>query len=196
VHAWRGLFLLAGALILVGGPQHPGGTMAEMLADPAWVPSHALMFGGFVALLAAVLLVGRHAALPAGARTWFKLAVLGLVLQSVEMAFHTAASVDAGNLVAGRATPILTAHLWMTPLFYPVFAVTFAGFVVAAARARAIGSPWIAWLGVAGALSHGAAGFLVPIFNLEWARSLFVGIVLLAFWAILAGVWPTHEAAQ
>jgi hypothetical protein len=193
---WRGLFVLAGLLIIVGGPQHPDGTMAEMLADPRWVRSHALMLAGFTSLLAGLAVYARGAALAPGVRLWLRLALVGLTLQSVEMAFHTAASVDVENLLAGRPTPVLTTHLWMTPIFYPIFAVTCAGFVVVATRAGVMGSPWIGWLGVMGALAHGAAGFLVPLFDLEWARVLFPMIVLLALWAILAGLWPVRAQAD
>ena len=187
---WQGPFVLGGLLIFISGPMHPDGTMAEMLADPRWFLGHALMLAGFVSIVAGLAIYGRQAVLPQEVRTWLKLALAGLVLQCVEMAVHTAAYVDVENLTAGRATPVLTTHLWMTPVFYPIFAVTNAGFVFAASRARAIGSPWIGLLGIAGALAHGIAGFLVPLFNLEWARILFPMIVLYALWAVLAGVWP------
>jgi hypothetical protein len=192
---WRGLLVLAGVLILVGGPQHPGGSMAEMLADPVWVPAHALMLVAFVAMLAGLVLYARDVALPARTTWWLRLALFGLVLQSIEMAFHTAAYVDLENLLAGRATPVLTTHLWMTPIFYPIFAVTVAGFIIAATRDRALGSSWIGPLGVVGALAHGAAGVLVPVFNVGWARALFPMIVLMALWAILAGLWPIRASA-
>ena len=48
---WRPLFILAAMFILVGGPQHPDGTLAEMLGHPAWVRAHSLLLAGFVALL-------------------------------------------------------------------------------------------------------------------------------------------------
>jgi hypothetical protein len=192
---WRALFVLAGVLIFIGGPQHPGGTIAEMLADPRWVPSHALMLAAFMSLAAGLVVYGRQVAVAPATRTWLRLAILGTALQAVEMMFHTAASVDLQNLLAERPTPVLTTHLWMTPVLYPVFAVTVAGFVVAATRTRALGSPWFGWLGVAGALAHGAAGFLVPLFDVGWARSLFPMIALLALWAILAGLWPIRRTS-
>jgi hypothetical protein len=41
---WRPCLLLAAGFILGGGPLHPGGTMAEMLAHLDWVLSHLLIF--------------------------------------------------------------------------------------------------------------------------------------------------------
>ncbi len=169
--------------------------MAEMLADPRWVPSHALILAGFIALLAGLVLFGRAVAVPAGTRRWLGLALFGTAAQAVEMVFHTAAYVDLDHLLAGHATPVLTTHLWLTPVVYPIFAATISGFVVAAARDRVLGSPWFAWLAVAGAIGHGTAGFLVPLFDVAWARRLFPLIVLVALWAILAGLWPGRARA-
>ena len=73
-----------------------------------------------------------------------------------------------------------------------VFAVTTIAFIVAAARDRVLGSWWIAWLGIAGALAHGAAGPLVVIWGVEWARELFPLIVLVAAWLVIAACWPAR----
>ena len=191
---WRLFFLLSAVLLLAGGPQHPGGTMAEMLAHPAWFPSHMLMLAGFVALLAGLMLYSRSRALPDRTRTWLRLAVIGTVLQTVEMAFHTAAAVDHAHLVAGEPTPVLTTHLWLSVLLYPVFGLTLAGFILTAMRARALGSPWIAWLGVAGVLAHGAAAPLVILLEIEGARILFPLVLFFALWLILAALWPVRAA--
>jgi len=194
IDSWRPFYLLGALLILVGGPQHPGGTMAQMLADPAWVPSHTMMLGGFVALLVGLLLHGRRA-LPERTRRWVRIAALGTALQAVEMVLHTAAVVDAAHLSAGEATPVLSAHLALSVVAYPVFAVTVIGLIVAAARERALGSPWIAWLGVAGAAAHGAATPLVVAAGLEQFRVLFPGIAAFGLWLLLAALWPARAAA-
>ena len=191
---WRMFFALGGLGILAGGPLHPAGTMAEMLAHADWFRSHALMLAGFVAMAIGLLLFGRTSGLPARTNWWLRAAVVGCVLQSIEMAFHTAAMVDHDKLVSGASTPVLTTHLWMTALLYPVFAVTFTGFVVVAAKDRALGSWWIAWLGIAGALAHGAAGPLVVIWEIDWARELFPLVVLVAIWFVIAACWPVRAS--
>src|ERR1051325_8779762 len=69
---WRLCFILAALFIMIGGPLHPKGdrtmttmaAMAEMLANPSWVPAHALMLAGFVALLVGLILYQRHGSLP------------------------------------------------------------------------------------------------------------------------------------
>jgi alkylhydroperoxidase/carboxymuconolactone decarboxylase family protein YurZ len=191
--AWRICFVLFAALIAAGGPQHPQGTMEQMLADRRWVPSHSLMLAGFVVLLAGLIAFGR-ADLPSRTRRWLRWAVFGTIAQVVEMALHTAAAVDAANLVAHRATPVLTAHLAFAVVAYPFFAATLIGFILAAASERTLGSPWIAWVGVIGAVAHGASAPLVVAFKVQGAGALFPLLMLVALWAALAAFWPVRHA--
>ena len=193
---WRVFFVLSALFLLVGGPRHPGGTMAEMLAHPDWVPSHGLTLVGFVSLLAGLILYQRRVSLPDGTQTWARLAVLGTALQVIEMVFHTAASIDQLNLVAGKATPVLTTHLWLSVLLYPIFGVTLVGLIVAGVRDRVLGSIWIAWLGILGVVGHGLAAPLVVLLHAEWARKLFPLLVLFALWTLLAGLWPIREGGK
>lgn len=191
---WRLCFIISALFMIAGGPQHPGGTMAEMIGDPKWVPAHSLLLAGYVTLLAGLLLFKRSTStpvrLPASANRWLQFAIIGTVLQTIEMAMHTAAFVDHHHLVAGQSTPVLTTHLWLAVVFYPIFGLTITGFIIAGMRDRVIGSPWIGWLGIAGVLAQGAAPPLILLFKIEGARILFPFLLLFALWLILAGVWP------
>lgn len=193
---WRPCFVLSALFILVGGPRHPRGTMAEMLGHPDWVFSHVLVLAGFVALLLGLILYNRGAAVPERTRKWVRLAVIGTVLQVIEMVMHTVSVVDHANLVAGRATPVLTTHLWLAVVFYPIFAATIVGLILAGIRDRSLGSPWIGWLGILGVVAHGAAAPLVILFKIEQARALFPGIAVLGIWMLLAALWPLRSRAQ
>ena len=193
---WRPCLVLSALFILVGGPRHPRGTMAEMLGHPDWVLSHALMLVGFVALLMGLILYNRGAAVPDRTRKWVRFAMIGTALQVVEMVMHTVSVVDHANLVAGRATPVLTTHLWLAVVFYPIFAATIVGLILAGMRDRSLGSPWIGWLGILGAVAHGASAPLVILFKIEQARALFPGIAVLAVWLLLAALWPLRSKAQ
>jgi len=192
---WRLCFILAGVFIVVGGPQHPRGTMAEMLANPKWIPAHSLMLAGFLSMLAGLILYWRVMGLPPRTRRWARLAAIGTALQAIEMAFHTAATVDHAHLVAGHHTPVLTTHLWLAVGVYPIFAVAVIGFIIATARDRSLSSRWIAWLGIAGALGHGVAAPLAVLLHSPWAPLLFPLLMLLALWFVLAGVWPSRSMA-
>ena len=193
---WRGALLLTGVGILVGGPQHPRGSMAEMLGHPDWVQAHLWVLLGFVALVAALLLHRRQLALPARSARWTRVALWATALQAVEMVLHTAAVVDHAHLVAGHSTPVLSAHLAMSLVAYPVFGLAAAAWIVATARDGSLGSPWVAWLGIAGALAHGAAPPLVVGLGIAQARWLFPMVMAFALWCVLAAVWPVRVAPR
>jgi hypothetical protein len=187
---WRLCFILSAVLMMAGGPRHPRGTMAQMLAHPDWVVAHAFLLAGFVALLVGLIVYQQNPALPERVRKCARIAVIATVLQTIEMAFHTASAVDHANLVAGRATPILTSHLWLAVAIYPVFGLTVAGLIVAGVRDGVLGSRWIAWLGILGLLAHGAAAPLVIVFQVQGAEMLFPMLLLFAIWMVLAAFWP------
>jgi hypothetical protein len=196
LQAWRVCFIVAALFLFAGGPQHPGGTMAEMLGDPKWVPAHLLLLAGFVMLLVGLLLYKAGTSLPRSAERWLRFAIIGTVLQIIEMAMHTAAVVDHHHLVAGEATPVLSTHLWLSIFFYPIFGLTIIGFIIAGMRDKVIGSPWIGWLGIAGALAHGAAPPLVVGLKIAGAGILFPFLLLFALWLILAGLWPLRGRGE
>lgn len=189
---WRFFFILSGLFLMAGGPLHPAGTTAEMLGHQDWVLSHALLLAGFVALLIGLILFSRRRSLSDRTRWWLRLATIGTALQAIEMVFHTAASVDHAKLLAGEPTPVLTTHLWLAVVFYPVFGVTFIGLVLAGVRDHTLGSRWIGRLGILGALGHGLAAPLVVMLGIEEAEFLFALLVLCALWLLLAGFWPLH----
>jgi hypothetical protein len=170
--------------------------MAEMLAHPKWVLSHLLVLAGFVVLLVGLLLYQQTTSLPSRTQRWLRFAIIGTALQVIEMVFHTAAVVDHDHLVAGHATPVLTTHLWLAIIFYPIFGLTLAGFIIAGMCDRVLGSPWIAWLGLVGVLAHGVAPCSLSLLNIEGARILFPFIMGFALWLILAGLWPVRGKAE
>lgn len=192
---WRVPVLVAGVLVLLGAPRHPRGTMTEMLAHPDWVMAHTLVLAGFVVLLAGLVMLRRGGAHPARTAWWLRFAVIATALQALEMAVHTAAVVDHASLAAGRATPVLSTHLALSVVIYPLFGAAIVGLIVAAARERAAGSWWIAWLGIIGATAHGLAAPLVVLSGDTRFAILFPGIALLALWMVLASLWPVRARA-
>lgn len=187
--AWRVLFGVAGVVIFFGGPMHPRGTMEQMLAHEDWVMSHVLMTVAFAVLAAGLAMLARQAASPRLAR-WTRFAIIATVLQTLEMAVHTAAYVDHANLVAGAPTPVLTTHTWMAVVVSPLFGLSVAGFILAATRDRAAGSPWIGSLGMIGVFLYGL-GPTATVFLGDWWRWLFPTMMGLSIWLMLAAVWPS-----
>ena len=188
---WRALFVVAGLLMLAGGPRHPGGSMLEMLRHHDWFMAHALVTLGYGTMVAGLVAFSRTAANTPAMKRWTRFAIVATALQTVEMAVHTAAMVDAAHLAAGHATPVLTTHLAMSMVFYPLFGIATAAFFIKGMRERAIGSAWIVWIGVVGTVANGIAPILVGPVGWAEARILFRFMVGIAIWLLLAAVWPT-----
>jgi len=71
------------------------------------------------------------------------------------------AYMDAHALAASHSTPVLTTHLWLATLVYPCFGVALFGLIRAGQRERSLGSRWIGWIGMVGAVAHGIVMVLV-----------------------------------
>lgn len=194
--AWRIGLLIAGVLCLGGGGAHPrGGGLVAMLGDPKWVPAHLVLLAGLALLTWLLVDFRRTHTLTQGVRRWTTLAIAGVALEVVEMMFHTAAAVDHANAVAGRATPVLDAHLALAHVAYPIFAITVTGFIAVAAAGRALGSRWLAPLGCIGAFAYGSAPLLNALFPDAGLGILFPMFILFALWLILTAAFPGWRAA-
>jgi hypothetical protein len=190
--SWRICFLLAAVFMSLGGPKHPQGDIPQMLANPAWFSSHAWVFLSFAALLAGLVLYDRSVEVTPPVRRWLRIAIVMTALETLEMALHTVAYMDLQNLLAGESTPVLTIHLMLAMIVYPVFGILMSGFMIVAARERALGSPWMAWIGVIGAVAHGAAGLLVIGFEIGAAGIGFALVMLVMVWAAIAALMPVR----
>ena len=195
VALWRPAFILSALLLMVGGPQHPHGTMVEMLGHQAWVRAHSLMTAGFVALFVGLLFFKANPSLPDRTQRWTRYALVGTGLQIVERVLHTASVVDHANLAAGSETPVLTTHMAAALVFYPAFSATVVGLIIAAAKDGVLGSPWISWLGVVGLVANGIAPALI-LSGVENAQLLFRLLMLFGVWLVLSGVWGIRRTER
>jgi hypothetical protein len=194
IASWRPFLIAAGVLMIAGAMTHPRDpSMQQMLMNPVWVPSHALMLAGYVSLLASLFLLHRSGGGPVG--RWMLIAIAGTALQTLEAFFHLIAVVDAERMQAGHAAPVFTTHMVLGALGYPVFALVGIALVVAGARTRTLGRWWIAPLGILGALLPGLAGVLVIWMGVTGVGVLFAGITFFGLWEILAALLPVRVAA-
>lgn len=190
---WRVLLGLGGVTLAIGGPLHPRGDgMHAMLIDPNWFPSHAAQLVGYILIGLGVSRFRRVMPHTPAVQRWSGLAAVALVLQAFEMAVHLASKLDADKLGAGLATPILSTHLALATVIYPLFAIAMIGLVVTGARHRELGNPWMVWLGVLGLVGHGFAGLLVAGFGIEWATIGFPMAMFFAIWALMVSLMPSR----
>ena len=195
---WRPLFVLGGVLLIAGGTMHPSGNMAEMLADPKWLPGHALQALGFLTMCAGLALFRRDRALPDRTRWWAGAAAVMMALETLEMTVHASAFMDTAAAPAvlrevSTATPLLFTHLWMATFIGPVSGIVLIALIWVGMRERSLGSPWIGWIGMFGAAAHAAVMPLLFVMGILEAGILFPMVVFLALWFILAGVWPRRK---
>ncbi len=201
-HIWRSLFVVGGLFYFVGAFFHPRGpTMSDMLVDPAWIPGHAAVFVGFSLVTMGLVSFRRSVTVSPTMDRWLLATLVLAVLQVIEMGLHTLAYVDAGALAhgdihGGLSTPVLTTHIWLSTLTFTPFAVAFLGLIWTGTRERVLGSPWILWLGVIGAVAYGTVMWLAFVLQIEAAGVLFpIAHLAVPLWFILAGVWPTRHPA-
>jgi hypothetical protein len=154
------------------------------------------VLAGFVLLTAALHGFWRGVARAPRMRRWAGLAFLATAVQTIELVFHLFSFLDVEQLTAGGATPILSTHLALALVVYPVFAVLVSGAIVVGARTGELGRAWFAPLGVAGAVAHGLAPLLVLTFEIEWARILFPMVMLFALWTVLVALMPRNAGAR
>ncbi len=195
---WRSLLGLAGVFLVIGGPLHPKSnpalsfeaSTANMLADPHWPLSHGLMLAGELALVFALLGIKRRADLSLTLRRVVQVAFVASILGVVEMTFHLLALFDREALLAGTATPVLTAHLTLAALTYPIFGLSMAALAFVGARGRMVGGASIALLGIVGGIMDAASAPIVVLTHNQQFTWLFMGMAPLALWMCLAAVWP------
>ena len=196
IQQWRLTLGLAGLFLFVGGPLHPrddpslgfDGATAMMLADPNWVPSHALMLVGFVLILLGLIGLARSGLLGDSSSPLMRVAVVGAVVAVVEGVLHLVAVVDGESLRAGASTPILNAHLALAVVAYPLLGLPLAAVAWFGGRARVLTHPIVGALGVLGSVSHGIAAPIVVLSRDARFAVLFMGTMFMAIWLIAVGV--------
>ena len=197
IQNWRLALGLSGLFLFAGGPLHPegdagrdfdGATLA-MLADPNWVPSHALMLVSFVFLLLGLIGLMRSGLMrDRRLAPLTTVAVVGAALAVVEGVLHLAAVVDAEALRAGRPTPILNAHLALAVVAYPAMGLPFAALAWFGGLSRVLTHPLVGAIGALGGISHGLAAPIVVLSRDQRFSFLFMGAIFISIWLIVFGI--------
>lgn len=193
---WPWAFATGGVLFLIGGLLHPSGdstlpepqATAAFIGAPTWIPSHAFIVAGTIGFMIGLFALARSPMpLPTAARRAAWVAAVGAVLLSIEGVFHLAAFADQDAALAGAATPILSTHMAMSLIVYPLF--TFAVAALAVLSGRTLTHPVVGIIGAFAAVAFGVAPALVGLAGIEALAVLFpIGGILMALWFIVAGV--------
>lgn len=202
---WRGLVAAAGLLTFVGGSMHPQAPdglgfedeLVHMMKSDQWVPGHGLLTIGAAMLLVGLVLIRRAGRWPEAAGL-LRYAIVATAVYTAELVFHTAAVVDRDALVDGDFGPIITTHLALAFVAYPLFGVATALLGARFVRTWAAPMKPLAVLGIVAGIANGLAAPLVIGFQDPAFSPLFAigGIGTAAFYlaAGLAGLRQPAEA--
>jgi hypothetical protein len=159
-----------------------------MLADRAWVPAHALLLVSFVLAAAGLAGLARSRVLSAAGTLAARVAVAGAALSTVEMTFHLAAVTERHAFAVGRSAPIVSIHMALAVVAYPVFGLAIAALAIIE-RGR-LGRLWRAAcvVGALGAIAHGVSAPIVVLSRDQQFSPLFKGAASMAIWFVVLSV--------
>lgn len=195
-HAWRIILVVSGLLIIAGGRMHPsaeaGGSLreelAEMTADPSWIPGHTLVMLGTLGIVIA-LWWARSLGVWSRTGRALTVAAVAMSLYAVETVFHLAAAVDADNLAHGHAAPVAFTHIGLSIVLYPLAGTALAWLGVSLNRTESGVRRVVPVLAVLAGTLHAIsvpATILLP--DAEISPVFALAGVGMALWALLTGV--------
>lgn len=193
---WPWAFAAGGVLFLIGGALHPdedsslpeAEATADFIGAPTWIPAHTLILIGSLGFAIGLFALARsRMSLSTAAQRAAWVAAIGAALFFIESFFHLAAFADEDAALAGNATPLLSTHMAMALVVYPLF--TFALAALAVLSRDTLTHPVIGILGAIGAVIFGLAPALAGLAGIEALGWMFpVGGIALALWFTVVGV--------
>jgi len=193
---WPWAFAAGGVVFLIGGALHPdedsslpeAEATAGLIGAPTWIPAHALLLIGSLGFAIGLFALARsRMSLSTAAQRAAWVAAIGAALLVIESFFHLAAFADEDAALAGNATPLLSTHMAMALVVYPLF--TFALAALAVLSRDTLTHPVFGIMGAIGAVIFGLAPALAGLAGIEALGWMFpVGGIGLALWFTAAGV--------
>jgi len=192
---------LGGITFVAGGATHPGDSgegnkieqLHEMLVQPSWYPSHALLLLSMGLFAAGIFAISRRGDLSEGmARATKVVAGIGAIA-TVGMAAHLFAALDAESLAAGKPTFISTVQTWNETIIDTVWALSIVFLAVAGGLTRTVGNRVTLALGLVGGLAFALASATIAF--TDQFDSLFPVGSLVGIWAVAVGVMAMARKA-
>ena len=186
--------ILAGLTFLAGGITHPSDSghgnkvqqLHEMLVDPTWYPSHALLLAATALFAASTAALRRSSDLSAGMARLLHVVVIVAALTTVSMVVHLFAALGADTLAEGQPSIVSRLQTINETVFGATWGVALAALALVGGISRTIGNRITIAFGLIGGLAHALAS--ATIAYTDALDSLFKVSSLLAFWAVAVGV--------
>lgn len=185
--------VLGGITFIAGGATHPGDSgegdkvqqLHEMLVQPSWYPSHALLLLSMGLFTAGIFTISRRdlgRIMDAATKV---IAGIG-VLATVGMAAHLFAALEADSLAAGQPTTVSTLQTWNETIVDTLWALSIVVLAVAGGLTRTVGNRVTLPLGLVGGLAYALASATIAF--TDRFDPLFPVGSLIGIWAAAVGV--------
>ncbi|MGH3735207.1 MAG: hypothetical protein ACRDT6_06240 [Micromonosporaceae bacterium] len=192
---------LGGIAFFAGGASHPGDSgegnkveqLHQMLVQPAWYPSHALLLLSMGLFAAGILTISRRGDLSDGMATVTKTVGGIAVLATLGMTVHLFAALGAESLAAGQPTLISTVQTWNETIINTLWALSIAFLAVTGGLTRTLGNRITIALGLVGGLAFALAAATIAFtdrFDALFALGSLIGI-----WGVAVGVMAVTRKA-
>ncbi len=189
--------LAGGAFFFAGGPMHPkedppGVSVREhlrvMFEDPAWYPSHAVLFVGMALTAASLVVLTRRRSLSSVPRVHVVVAIAAVAasLAAIGMLLHLISASDAEAIAGRRSTPLTDVQVIVETITVPAFGFSIAALAVFGAVTGTLGNAVTALLGVLGGVGYGLAG--ATFLFTDRLNFLFPAASGIALWTLAAGI--------
>ncbi|MEV4297051.1 hypothetical protein [Microbispora rosea] len=185
--------VLGGITFIAGGATHPGDSgegdkvqqLHDMLVQPSWYPSHALLLLSMGLFTAGIFAISRRDLGKSMAAATKVAAAIG-ALATVGMAAHLFAALEADSLAAGQPTTISTMQTWNETIVDTLWALSIVVLAVAGGLTRTVGNRVTLPLGLVGGLAYALASATIAF--TDRFDPLFPVGSLIGIWAAAAGV--------
>ncbi|GIH50043.1 hypothetical protein SAMN05421833_118125 [Microbispora rosea] len=185
--------VLGGITFIAGGATHPGDSgegdkvqqLHEMLVQPSWYPSHALLLLSMGLFTAGIFAISRRDLGRSMAAATKVIAGIG-VLATVGMAAHLFAALEADSLAAGQPTTVSTMQTWNETIVDTLWALSIVVLAVAGGLTRTVGNRVTLALGLVGGLAYALASATIAF--TDRFDPLFPVGSLIGVWAAAVGV--------
>ncbi|MFF4128774.1 hypothetical protein ACFYYP_35135 [Microbispora rosea] len=184
---------LGGITFIAGGATHPGDSgegdkvqqLHEMLVQPSWYPSHALLLLSMGLFTTGIFAISRRDLGRSMAAATKVIAGIG-VLATVGMAAHLFAALEADSLAAGQPTTVSTMQTWNETIVDTLWALSIVVLAVAGGLTRTVGNRVTLALGLVGGLAYALASATIAF--TDRFDPLFPVGSLIGVWAAAVGV--------
>lgn len=193
--------ILAGLTFLAGGITHPSDSghgnkvqqLNDMLVDPTWYPSHALLLAAMALFAAGAGALRRRSDLTPDMARLLHVVFIVASVATVSMVVHLFAALGGDTLAEGQPSIMSRLQTINETVFGATWGLAFAALALAGGISRTIGNRITIAFGLIGGLAYALAS--ATIAYTDTLDSLFKVSSLLAVWAVAVGVIAVRRPA-